>query len=181
MPLERNKRIGILAAGIIGDPRLASWLLDAMESAPLARPAGAAFCLMTGCDLRRDDLDAERPPAPAALEDPAPSASESDAADQQARPPIVSLVDEADDDLAWPDTVRLREWWNEKRHVFVTGIRYLAATPIRRSELSTVLRTGNQRQRAAAAMELALLNPGAPMVDVTAPAHRQTGASDGFI
>jgi hypothetical protein len=38
------------------------------------------------------------------------------------------------------------------------------------------MRTGNQQQRAAAALELALLKPGAPLLDVTAPTHRQLGA-----
>jgi hypothetical protein len=41
-----------------------------------------------------------------------------------------------------------------------------------------VLRTGNQRQRAAAALELALLHPEAPMLDVTLAAHRQMRPSN---
>ena len=85
-----------------------------------------------------------------------------------------SLAAEADDDVAWPDTTRLRAWWDEHRHAFVPGIRYLAGIPIRPPELADVLRTGNQQQRAAAALELALLHPDAPLLDVTAPAHRQS-------
>ena len=38
---------------------------------------------------------------------------------------------------------------------------------------ASALRSGNQQQRAAVAVDLALLNPDAPLVDVTAPAHRQ--------
>jgi hypothetical protein len=43
--------------------------------------------------------------------------------------------------------------------------------------MAQVLRTGSQQQRAAAALELALLHPGAPLLDVTAPAHRQIRTS----
>jgi hypothetical protein len=39
--------------------------------------------------------------------------------------------------------------------------------------LADVLRTGSQPLRAAAALEWALLDPDRPMLDVTAPAHRQ--------
>ena len=176
----RDERLAVLAAGMIGDPALVSWLLDRTESASLARAAGAAFCLVTGRDLRRDDLDAAGPrrgPEPdlagaSGLEgsrtvgevDPAPNGG--------------SPADDADDDLAWPDVARLRTWWDRNHGEFVPGNRYLAGALIRHAALADVLRTGNQRQRAAAALELALLDPETPFLDVTAPAHRQIGASD---
>jgi uncharacterized protein (TIGR02270 family) len=174
LTITSNKRLGVIVAGIIGNPALASWLLDEMESPFLARRAGAAFCLMTGRDLRRDDLDAGPLPA-AAAETVITSESETDMGGEQPRPDagVDSLGDEINDDLTWPDTARLREWWNRNRHAFVPGIRYLAGVPIRPAELTTVLSTGNQQQRAAAALELALLHPDVPLVDVTAPAHRQ--------
>jgi uncharacterized protein (TIGR02270 family) len=177
LSMTGNERLGVLAAGIIGDPALASWLLNAMESPGLARAAGAAFCLMTGRDLRRDDLDAERPPGVADVEVVVPPSSESKATAEQPSPDQNndSLGDEADDDLAWPDTVRLGAWWNQNRGAFVPGIRYLAGMPIQLRELANVLRTGNQQQRSAAALELALLDPDEPLLDVTAPAHRQIG------
>ena len=170
-----NERLAIAAAGIIGDPTLAAWLLDSMESPLLARRAGAAFCLMTGCDLRRDDLDTERPSG-VAVPDGVPE-SVSDGEETRAQSPpdaaVAAFEDEADDELAWPDTPRLRTWWEGRRQAFVPGIRYVAGLPIRPTEMSQVLGTGNQQQRAAAALELALLHPDAPLLDVTAPAHRQ--------
>jgi uncharacterized protein (TIGR02270 family) len=150
-----NERFAITAAGIIGDPTLASRLFDAMESPLLARRAGASFSLMTGCDLRRDDLDGKRP-----------SVARSDAGGD-------AVEDETDDELVWPDTLRLKRWWNMHRQAFVPGIRYLAGLPIRPTEMTQVLRAGNQQQRAAAAFELAVLIPDVPLFDVTAPAHMQ--------
>jgi uncharacterized protein (TIGR02270 family) len=168
-----NERLAIVAAGIIGDPTLVSWLLDLMGSPTLARRAGAAFCLMTGCDLRRDDLDAERPSnAVAAPRD------EPDRDEPEERQPSLNAAgerpeDEADDELPWPDTIRLRKWWDGHRQSFVPGVRYVAGFPIRRAEMMRVRHAGNQQQRAAAALELALLAPNEPMLDVTAPAQRQ--------
>jgi uncharacterized protein (TIGR02270 family) len=174
-----NERLAIAAAGIVGDPTLVTQLFEAMKSPLLARSAGAAFCRMTGCDLRRDDLDAERPPDPVALDAAAAGASgdgttaaESPDADRD------EFSDETEDELAWPDTARLRRWWDEKRPAFVPGTRYVAGLAVRPAEMAQVLRTGNQQQRAAAALELALLHPGAPLLDVTAPAHRQMRTSE---
>ena len=177
-----NERLALVAAGIIGDPALVSRLLDAMESPMLARRAGAAFCLMTGCDLRQNDLDAEGPPRETAAPDAVPQvvAGNEKAAAQLTREAGDSLDDESDDDLAWPDNARLRQWWDEHRSAYVRGVRYLSGLPIRPAQMAQVLRTGNQQQRAAASLELALLNPHAPWLDVTAPAHRQVGASGGY-
>jgi uncharacterized protein (TIGR02270 family) len=173
-----NVRLGVLAAGIIGDPSLADWLLNQMDSESLARPAAAALCLMTGRDLRRNDLDADGPPdaaSPTLIQ--AGTTENEDAAIQASSYQADALADEVDDDLAWPDTARLRHWWNQSRHAFVPGSRYLAGAPIRPAELADMLRNGNQQQREAAALELALLNPDAPLLDVRGPAHRQLRAS----
>ena len=179
MAMTSDKRLGVLAAGIVGDPALATWLLDEMESPRMARAAGAAFCLMTGLDLCREDLDARCPLGAVASEVDSSDASQSDEIKGEASSSVEgSLAAEADDDLVWPDTARIREWWTQNRRHFVPGRRYLAGLPIRSSDLATVLRTGNQQQRAAAALELALLNEDDVMLDVTAPAHRQSGASN---
>ncbi|HTH01141.1 MAG TPA: TIGR02270 family protein [Vicinamibacterales bacterium] len=174
-----NERLAIAAAGIIGDPTLATWLVHSMESPSLARRAGAAFCLMTGCDLRRDDLDADRPSSAAASAAAPTPVSEPEETEAHATPDadVAAGEDEADDELAWPDTTRLRTWWERRRQAFVPGIRYVAGLPTRPAEMTQVLSTGNQQQRAAAALELALLHPEAPLLDVTAPAHRQIGRS----
>ena len=174
MSITGDRRLGVLAAGIIGDPAFASWLLDEMESEKVARPAAAAFCLMTGRDLRRDDLDSQHPPKAAALERVSAEVTLVNEASEPSRAAVTeSLIDEADEDLAWPDTGRLRVWWNGNRHMFVPGTRYLAGIAIRPDGLAMVLAAGNQQQRAAAAMELSLIDPDKPLLDVTAPSYRQ--------
>ena len=166
-----SRKLAVAAAGTIGDPRLATWLLDAMESPDLARRAGAAFSLMTGCDPRRSDLDTGRPAAITT------GTSDDDAAGD---PPVSVatnapdvIADEAEDDLVWPDVARIRRWWEVSHRAFAPAVRHVAGVPVRATEMAQVLRSGNQQQRAAAAMELALLDRGAVLLDVTGPAHRQ--------
>jgi uncharacterized protein (TIGR02270 family) len=57
-----DKRLGVLAAGIVRDPVLVACLFTQMEAPSLARHAGAALCLVMGRDLRRDHLDGAPPP-----------------------------------------------------------------------------------------------------------------------
>jgi len=47
------------------------------------------------------------------------------------------------------------------------------STPITIDSLCQALKTGYQRQRAAAAIELAILKPGRPLFEVRAPGWRQ--------
>jgi uncharacterized protein (TIGR02270 family) len=163
-----NETTALIAAGIIGDSRLVSWLLDTMESPVLARRAGAAFCLMTGCDLRRNDLDA-RPPAGSAHDGTGHQEHEGRFA------PVPDIIGSGpDEELVWPDAARLKRWWAEREHRFVPGVRYIAGVPATFPELTRLLSAGNQWQRAAAAMEIALLDADAAWCDVTAPCHGQT-------
>jgi uncharacterized protein (TIGR02270 family) len=165
LSVTKNERLGVLAAGIIGDRRLGDWLLDKMASPPLARAAGAAFCLMTGRDLRRDDLDCDPPPGASSLD--VVSTETLDACDPD------SDVDDLDADLSWPDQGKVGAWWDANRRKLLPGVRYLAGELIGPSALLQVLRTGNQQQRGAAALELARLEPNARLFDVAAPAHCQ--------
>jgi hypothetical protein len=61
----------------------------------------------------------------------------------------------------------------EKELQFKTGTRYLCGQPITESHLQHVLRYGYQRQRYAAALELAIMNPNQPLFNVCAPGFRQ--------
>jgi uncharacterized protein (TIGR02270 family) len=172
MSVSSDKVLGVVAAGIVGHPALADWLLMQMESRRFARHAGAAFCLMTGRDLRRDDLDG--PPLEVHATDVTDeNALQEEPAEAEENVPHVEVDAGGLDDLVWPDARRVGQWWLANRDAFAPEVRYLAGLPIRRPELTQVLRTGNQQQRAAAALELALLYPDAPLLDVTAPAHRQ--------
>jgi uncharacterized protein (TIGR02270 family) len=80
---------------------------------------------------------------------------------------------DADLSLAWPDPFLVQKWWSARQGSFVKGTRYLLGKPITTESLGLALKTGYQRQRAAAAIELAILKPGRPLFEVRAPGWRQ--------
>jgi uncharacterized protein (TIGR02270 family) len=153
------RRIAIVGAGALGDPRLIPWLVQQMEDTARARLAGEAFSLITGVDLALQDLEAGWPHGfqVGPTEDPT---------DDNVRP-------DPDENLPWPNPEAVERWWSEHRKAFPSGTRYLLGQPIRPQSLQHVLKTGRQRQRAAAALELALSAPGQPLFDVRAPGFRQ--------
>jgi uncharacterized protein (TIGR02270 family) len=78
-----------------------------------------------------------------------------------------------DENLPWPDAAQLTAWWQKHTPNFQPGTRYLCGQSLTEEWLEHVLRYGYQRQRAAAALELALLRPNQPLFNVRAPGHRQ--------
>jgi uncharacterized protein (TIGR02270 family) len=152
-------RSAIRAAGIIGEVSLVPWLIPLMEQLPLARLAGESFTTITGADLALLDLERERP----ADHDAGPG--DDPAEDDVAMDP--------DEGLPWPDPVSVRHWWDENRSRFQGGTRHLLGVPITDDGLKIALREGRQPQRAAAALEIALRDPGQPLFNVKAPGFRQ--------
>ncbi len=140
------------AAWSTGDPAAISWLLERMVVPELARPAGEAFAMITGADLAFEDLEGACP-------DGFQVGPTEDAQDDN-----VEL--DPDEDLPWPDSARLEQWWGSNRQRFPCGARYLAGRPVAEEGLREVLRNGYQRQRAAAALELAILSPRLPLFEV---------------
>lgn len=154
-----HRRLAIRAAGAAGDPVLVPWLIEAMADDEHARPAGEAFSFITGLDLAYLDLERDQP------EDFEAGPNE-DPADENVEP-------DRDGDLPWPDPVLIAGWWATNRKRFKAGRRYLAGEPIAEKHLRSLLLTGLQRQRAAAALELVLMRPGQPLFEVRARGDRQ--------
>jgi uncharacterized protein (TIGR02270 family) len=154
--------LAAIGAGVIGDPELVPWLLEQMNVPPVARVAGEAFSMITGVHLSYDKLEGEKPQGFEAgpTEDPK---DENVAMDQ-------------DEHLYWPDPNAVRKWWESHKGEYSSGTRYLLGKPIGPDWLGQVLRAGYQRQRAAAALELATLEPGKPLFEVRAPGFRQVRA-----
>ena len=150
----------IVAAGVRGDPHYAPWLIKQMEAPEVARVAGEAFSMITGADLADEDLEGE---GPEELETEAEDGPEDIAMDP-------------DDDLPWPDPERVRHWWDANKGRFEAGARYLAGKAITAEHCRQVLRSGFQRQRNGAALELVLLEPGSPLFETRAPGKRQLQA-----
>lgn len=155
---ERQRDL-VTGAGIIGDPFYIPWLIKQMETPKLARLAGESFCLITGADIDYEDLDGTRPEG----FESGPSESPEDE----------DVALDSDENLAWPDPNKVQVWWNARANDFQSGVRYLLGAPISEAQCRKVLREGFQRQRAAAALELALINKDEALFEVRAPGWRQ--------
>lgn len=156
---ESHLREVITGCGVTGDPQYIPWLIKQMEAPELARVAGESFSMITGLDLAYDDLDTDWPEGFEAgpTEDPADENVEMD----------------QDEDLPWPDPEKLSVWWASNSNRFQSGQRYLCGKPIDIAQCQHVLRDGFQRQRNAAALELALMQPDEPLFETRAPGFRQ--------
>lgn len=152
-------RAAVKAAGAVGDPVLVPWLLELMHTPELARVAGEAVSMITGVDLAFEDLDGD------AVEGADAGPTEDPEDDN------VALDD--DEDLPWPHPQRLAAWWAQHSAQFPAGTRYLCGQPVSAAAAAGVLRDGMQRQRHAAATELAALDAARPLFNVAAPGARQ--------
>jgi len=156
------RRMAIVAAGAAGYGSLVPWILAQMHRPGLARVAGEAFTSITGVDLAAHKLEAEPP------EDFEEGPSEDPADENVAMDP--------DEHLPWPAVAALHDWWHAEGDEFHGDTRYLLGLPISEDSLWQVLKTGRQRYRIAAAIELALTRPGEPLFEVRAPGPRQRDA-----
>jgi uncharacterized protein (TIGR02270 family) len=155
----KGRRLSLSLAGAVGDPAAVPWLLALMKEPPLARGAGEAFSFITGIDLEAEKLDAKKP-----------EGFESGPTDN---PEDTDVAMDADDDLPWPDPVKVAARWEAMKASLSPGKKYLLGREISPDRAREVLRTGKQRQRAAAALELAIRSPGQPLFNVAAPGFRQ--------
>jgi uncharacterized protein (TIGR02270 family) len=158
----KRLRFGVTGIGVVGDPARVSELIGYMQVEQVSRVAGEAFSMITGVDLKYSDLDR-----------PKPETFEAGPNDNPADPDVAM---DADEDLPWPSPDLVRKWWDKHQQEFQPGVRYLRSKPIEPAGLIDALKTGYQRQRAAAALELALLRPSDPIFEVRAPGRRQTEA-----
>ncbi len=155
---ERQRDL-VAGAGMIGDPLYVPWLIQQMANPELARLAGESFSLITGADIAYEDLDRDKP--------------EGFEAGPTENPEDDDVALESDENLAWPDPQKVQAWWTAREHNFQSGSRYLLGAPNTETQCRKVLREGFQTQRAAAALELALLKPDEPLFEVRAPGWRQ--------
>jgi len=152
-------RLAAIGAGIIGDPILIPDLIELMNQKDVARAAGDAFAMITGVDIEFSDLDQDAPEMYAAIPSEAPDDESVDL--------------DPDEDLPWPNAESIAAWWQENKKAFKAGRRYLLGRPIDSKTLQASLRCGNQRQRHAAALELAVQNPDQALFEVRTPGKRQ--------
>ncbi len=149
----------VIGAGVSGDPAFIPWLIQQMEIPELARVAGEAFSMITGVDLAFEDMEGEWP--------------EGFEAGPTENPEDEDVEMDADEDLPWPAPKLIQAWWGRHRPKFQIGTRYLVGKPISATQCKQVLISGFQRQRNAAALELALMDPKTPLFPTKAPGFVQ--------
>ena len=146
-----HARTVVVAAGQLGDPVAVPWLISKMAVPELARLAGESFSLITGVDLAYDDLETD-----------APQDFQSGPTDE----PSDANVDlDPDDNLPWPDPTLLQTWWQANAARFPAGTRHLLGSPLDEAACHHALAAGFQRQRRAAAFELAATRPEAILLN----------------
>ena len=152
-------RVAAIGAGALGDPASIPWLIEHMAVPELARVAGESLSMITGVDIAYEDFEGEWP--------------EGFEAGPTENPEDEDVALDPDEDLPWPNPELIGEWWSKNKSRFRSGTRYLLGKPISIEQSQHVLRYGYQRQRAAAAIELAMLQPGQPLFEVRALGFRQ--------
>lgn len=152
-------RYVIIGAGIVGDPAFVPWLIHQMQNDEVARVASEAFITITGVDFDEENLGGEWP--------------EGFEAGPTENPEDENVQMDADEDIPWPEPALVVKWWENNKHRFPEGVRHLTGKPITVEHCRQVLKTGYQRQRNAAALELAIRVPGEPLFNTSAPGKRQ--------
>lgn len=157
--LPGGLRFAINGYAALGDPVIVPRLLEWMRVPGVARVASEAFANICGVHISYDNLEG----APPAGFEAGPTESPAD--------DDVSL--DPDMNLYWPDVAKCADWWAKNQKNFAIGQRYLCGKPITIESAREILKSGYQRQRAAAAFELAIKEPGKPLYEVRAPGFRQ--------
>lgn len=160
--LMRNptqRRIGIQAVGLLGDPVSVPWLIQQMSDLPHARVAGEAFSLITGADLALLDLELQDLPD----FDAGPNDDPDDA----------NVAMDPDENLPWPNPQLIAAWWQSHGGDFQTGVGYVLGLPQSESSYLRALVQGQQRQRIAAACGIARFRPTEVLFPISAQAWRQ--------
>ncbi len=144
-------RLAILGVGSTGDTEYIPWLIKQMEAPQHARVAGEAFTSITGVDIAYDDLEGEWPDGFEA----GPSEESNDD----------NVAMDEDEDLPWPDPKLITGWWRQRSQELQAGQRYLLGKPVTAEHCQWVLINSKQRQREAAALEIALMQPSAALFE----------------
>jgi len=138
-------RAVIQATGVLGDPLPVPWLIEKMRKMETAKVAAEAFVMITGISLERYELAIDGPDEITVVPNDDPS-------DEN-----VSL--DEDENLPFPDVDKVAYTWQKHGGKYLAGHRYFMGAAITPQALQNKIKDGLQRQRQAAAIQLALLEP----------------------
>lgn len=156
---KSTKRLAIYGTGLLGNPASIPMLIEVMKIPELARVAGEAFTFITGVDIEYNDLDQD-----------APEDFESGPNDY----PADENVDmDPDEDLPWPNPELIAKWWQENRHTYQESKKYLLGKEVSLAQYQAILIHGTQKQRAFAAIAIAVYQKDQAIFNVCLPAKRQ--------
>lgn len=141
--IEQSRAV-IKSIAVMGDPHAVDWLISKMEQPATARLAAEAFTSITGVDLEQRDMVLRDEPA----------------VSQQSIDDDEDVELDEDENLPRPDVSKIKVFWASHRSNFISGQRYFMGLGISSEWLKEKLMTASQRQRHAAAIELALIEPG---------------------
>ena len=146
--IEGQIRAVIHSSAVLGDPHAVDWIISKMSQTDVSRCAGEAFSRITGIDIEKNQL---------ALEQAPPGYEEAD-----------ELAVAEDESLAWPDGDKIKSIWTNHGSHFIAGQRYFMGKAICSDVLKDRLRDASQRERHAAALELALVDAGSALINTRA-------------
>lgn len=152
-------RDALIGTGIAGDPVYVPMLLQQMERPELARIAADSFSVITGVNLVDEGLEGSWPEGfeIGPTDDPEDEEVEMD----------------PDENLPWPETSLVKQWWKKNHSSIHAGTRYLAGSPVSPEQCIQILETGSQRHRQAAALELSLGQIDTPYFNTRSPGYSQ--------
>ena len=156
---EETRRLSIYGMGLLGNPKSIESLIKVMENEALARVASEAFSFITGVDIAYEDLDQD-----------APENFEGGPTD---KPEDENIDMDPDEDLPWPNPVLIAKWWKENRGAYQDNKKYILGKEVSLMQYKTVLMKGTQKQRAFAAVAIAVHQQNQPIFNVCLPARRQ--------
>lgn len=139
-----NLRAVISATGILGDPHAINWLISKMIDPQQARLAAEAFTLITGIDLEKHNLTT----LSASNQEPTPNDNPADE----------NVALDEDENLPWPNVEKIAALWRSHGQHFLVGRRYFLGKAIAPEWLKQKIADSSQRQRHAAALDLALID-----------------------
>ncbi len=150
---EQNMRMVIKATAALGDPQAVTWLIQLMRNPVHSRLSAEAFSFITGIDIESREL---------VLDVPDITVFEID----EEKLEDVSL--DEDEHLPWPDADKLAVIWEKYGSNLIAGQRHFMGKPVNSETCRAIVRSGTQRQRQAAAYELALIEPQLPLINARA-------------